>query len=96
MEKIANRIDRGFNIEVRVEPASQRDGDISTAEDIRYAEIIESAAPTLQFLKREGIPILSLPEAQGETDIDVTDTGEEEGGKRNTRRKAGKKKQRVN
>jgi len=91
MQKIANRIDRGFNIEVRVEPASQADADAATPDDIRYAEIIKSAAPTLQFLKREGDPILSLPEAQDEADTDAKHTEKDEGEKE-TRRRAGKKK----
>jgi len=63
LSKIANRVDRGFNIEVRVEPPNQDGGSESDAQDeLKYGEMVESAAPTLQFLKREGRPILSLPE----------------------------------
>jgi hypothetical protein len=62
LSKIANRVDRGFNIEVRVEPPSQTDAEPDSQDDVKYAEMIKSAAPTLQFLKREGKPILSLPE----------------------------------
>jgi len=62
LRKIANRIDRGFNIEVRVEPPAKADGEATSPDDVNYAEMVESAAPNLQFLKREGKPILSLTE----------------------------------
>ena len=62
LRKIANRIDQGFNLEVRVAPPTQEGADSSAEEDAQYVEMIVSATPTLQFLKREGKPILSLPD----------------------------------
>ena len=64
LSKIANRVDSGFNIEVLVEPPSQPDAESESdsQDELKYAEMIEAAAPALQFLKREGKPILSLPE----------------------------------
>jgi hypothetical protein len=66
VKKIANRIDRGFNIEVRMtEPAE----DAAEAEEPQNAEKIKqhfarisAAAPNMQFLKLEGEPLLSLEE----------------------------------
>lgn len=61
--KLANRIDRGFNIEVRVESidSQQEDGPIDQA-TIDAVSLIRSAAANMQFLKLVGQPILSLPE----------------------------------
>jgi hypothetical protein len=64
LRKIANRIDQGFNIEVRVEPEIQTDEKIGVEDETRYEEMIIAAAPTLQFFKREGRPILSLPDEE--------------------------------
>jgi len=64
LRKIANRIDQGFNLEVRVAP--QKDEAEATAEETKYRDMIVNAAPTLQFFKREGNPILSLEEAKEE------------------------------
>ena len=71
LKKIANRIDRGFNIEVRMEEPLQPDGadDISTAEVkalSRSHERIREASETLQFLKLDGEPILRLFEGKNE------------------------------
>jgi hypothetical protein len=65
LRKIANRIDRGFNIEIRMTPT--REGDAPVNEDqANYEKIIADAEPSLQFLKREGRPILSLREKDNE------------------------------
>lgn len=67
LNKIANRIDRGFNFEVRVnEPESPETDDENenigeTTETAFYNEIT-SASKAMQFLKAEGNPILNLPE----------------------------------
>ena len=65
LKKIANRIDRGFNIEVRMQaPAPILGADPEPEEHGKsigslHAKI-QSAAQTMQFLKLEGPPILSL------------------------------------
>jgi hypothetical protein len=70
LKKIANRIDRGFNIEVRMEePAPLAESDKkSTAEVEALAshERIRAATGNLQFLKLEGEPILRLREGKDE------------------------------
>lgn len=65
LKKIANRIDRGFNIEVRMQaPPPVPDADPEPKEQGKslgslHARI-QAAAQTMQFLKLEGPPILSL------------------------------------
>ena len=71
LKKVANRIDRGFNIEVRMEdPVAPTEPDREmTAEQAALAKShaqIQAASGTLQFLKLEGAPILSLPEGKPE------------------------------
>lgn len=65
MSKIANRIDRGFNIEVRVPPqiaAPADDAPPHDPQDIQHIQSIREASETLEFIKLEGPPILKLPE----------------------------------
>lgn len=69
LNKIANRIDKGYNIEVRIEPigkAQEDDSEENLQQKNKHIEIIESAKKELQFFKQEGKPILSLPEPDGE------------------------------
>lgn len=62
LNKIANRIDNGFNFEVRVEPAkSEGTEDNEEQENTDIAAILE-ASKSLQFMKLDGKPILSLSE----------------------------------
>jgi len=67
LKRMAARIDRGFNVEVRmreIEEPIKADTDPSSLgeneESIRDFEIIQAAAKTLQFLKLDGQPILKL------------------------------------
>lgn len=64
MRKIAKRIDRGFNIEVRVEPLLPPEGEGEpSAEDVRNNELLDSilkARENMRYLRPEGEPILSL------------------------------------
>jgi len=65
LNKIANRIDKGFNLEVRVEPLAKNE--TPTQEDVeleKAIEIIRSATANMQFMKIEGQPILKLPEGK--------------------------------
>jgi hypothetical protein len=68
LNRIANRIDRGFNFEVRIEPlAGGKDIDKAKAEAVEKAvETIESASLNMQYMKLEGPPILALPEKAGQ------------------------------
>ncbi len=58
---IANRIDAGFNLEVRINPPAAADAKKETPE---YVETIRDASSSLQFMRLEGAPILSLPEPE--------------------------------
>ncbi len=67
LKKIANRVDRGFNIEVRMEEPEEPDDDEQAAPNDAQAQMyqrIQGAATGMQFLKLEGDPILSLAEAE--------------------------------
>ncbi len=63
LNQIANRIDRGYNIEVRVQelPTDAKEEEAAAVKEDVTA--IQAATKTLQFLKLEGDPILRLPEA---------------------------------
>ncbi len=64
---MANRVDRGFNIEIRVEPILvEKDEDQQENETIEDIQIILDAMDGLEFMKLEGEPILHLPESTGE------------------------------
>jgi hypothetical protein len=68
LNKLSNRIDSGFNIEVRMQaPGDLAEGDKENDETerklvIKHYKDISSVAKNLQFLKLEGDPILHLPE----------------------------------
>ncbi len=69
LNKIANRIDRGYNVEVRMEPLHSYDeenneehADTASSDEQKYLEIISKCAPSLQFMHLDGDPILKLPE----------------------------------
>lgn len=71
LKKVANRIDRGFNIEVRMEePRQPADADEEVTAEVKALsqnhEKIREASATLQFLKLEGEPILRLAEGKSE------------------------------
>jgi hypothetical protein len=68
LNKLSNRVDCGFNFEVRMQAPDQIEDD-NQKEDQAMQELerkcyddISSAAKNLQFLKLEGDPILHLPE----------------------------------
>ncbi len=65
LKKLANRIDKGFNVEVRVEPLDKVEPESEENIKIREAtNIIQTATKNMQFLKAEGSPILKLPESK--------------------------------
>jgi hypothetical protein len=63
LNKISNRIDQGFNFEVRanIQTPSENTADKDSPELKQYNEIL-SASESMQFLKLDGAPILTLPE----------------------------------
>ena len=68
LNKIANRIDRGYNIEVRVEPLKEVPKDNEPAkETAKNIQAIQAASKNMQFMKLEGKPILQLPESVEKT-----------------------------
>lgn len=74
LNKIANRIDRGFNIEIKVGPL-QNTGQEGTegssiTERNKKLESIKLIAKHLGFLKPAGDSILSLPESSSESETD--------------------------
>lgn len=74
LNAIANRIDRGYNIDVRAEPeereASDDEGDEAPTEGADGAALrrIVEISPKLRFINRSGEPILSLPEPTNEVE----------------------------
>ena len=59
LRRIAERVDRGYNIEVRVAP--QKIGQETTGDDnAAKIERIQAATKNMQFIKQEGAPILRL------------------------------------
>jgi hypothetical protein len=65
LNKLANRIDHGFNIEVRVAPPSAvKDGEKHDTELEKAFAVIQAATVNMQFMKLEGQPILRLPEGK--------------------------------
>lgn len=66
LNRIATRIDQGFNIEVRVGPVPDEkdEGKKASAKDLQqYIAIIQGAREGLQFLKLKGDSILHLPDS---------------------------------
>ena len=64
MNKIANRIDHGFNFEVRVEPPTAGQLEAKDESLQKSVEMIQAASANMQFLKLEGQPVLRLPEGE--------------------------------
>jgi len=78
MRNIAARIDRGFNVEVRMTPSAKATEDADSQSNAKYEQIVSDLAPALQFLKREGPPILSLPERPENDATEIEENVEEQ------------------
>ena len=69
LNSVANRIDRGYNIDVRATeqvPSDEEGGngsDSGDAGDAAALRLIIETSPGLRFIERTGEPILALPEA---------------------------------
>ncbi len=65
LNKLANRIDRGFNIELRVTPPEEQDeeneSEENNANQVAVQQIIESGSK-INHLEQSGEPVLFLPE----------------------------------
>ncbi len=63
LNRLANRVDRGYNFEVRVEPFRGNEQD-TNKEELKNVQIIQAAAKNMEFMKLEGQPILRLLEGK--------------------------------
>ncbi len=85
LRKLADRIDRGFNIEIRIEPLRENTTDDGASQDAEAAKIhaerraiIERAAKELEFCHRGGSPILQLEKSsKGEQAGEVSKSSDE-------------------
>lgn len=71
LRMMANRIDHGFNFDVRApEPETPKDDETGPADSSVAAatERIVAASPNLKYINRTGQAILSLPEAPSTAD----------------------------
>lgn len=77
---IANRIDRGYNIDVRVsEPDEVDEAEGGGDDDSAAIRTIVNASPNLKFINPSGHPMLSLPEGREKDDVAGGDPTIEEG-----------------
>jgi hypothetical protein len=68
LNRIANRIDRGYNIEVRVATVEPDGKSAQGKAGDEHIAAIRAATKNMQFMKLEGKPILQLPEASVKED----------------------------
>lgn len=72
LNKLANRIDNGFNVEIRVKPlpepeaADEEGKSKEEAEKERIIDSISTSAKNIEYIKTEGKAILKLPENKKE------------------------------
>jgi hypothetical protein len=78
LNKIANRIDSGYNIDVRTKPFSEEEEAKKkvTPQDKAYINTILSASKSFEFIKLEGRPILGLPESRPKRETKDDKTGD--------------------
>lgn len=72
LNKLANRIDKGFNVEIRVEPLPEPIEDEETSEEYqtqsKLINSIKSSAQNIEFIETGGESILELPERKNDTE----------------------------
>ena len=71
LNKIANRIDRGFTLEIRYEPPALQTGNDSSGNASPNAtafELLGKVVPKITFPESHGERVLSLPEAKERED----------------------------
>ncbi|MBF8265457.1 MAG: hypothetical protein HW384_1321 [Dehalococcoidia bacterium] len=68
LKAIATRIDKGYSVEVRVQPISEKqqasEKNDKVPKDTEHINTILGVSKNLEFLRLEGDPILTLPESQ--------------------------------
>lgn len=66
LNKLANRVDHGFNIEIRVEPLPQPEEGATASKEqqtqINLVKSIQQSSKNIQFIETNGESILELPE----------------------------------
>lgn len=77
LTSLANRIDAGFNIEVRAEPpeltAQEGEADEEAKAKAKYFAMIGEAQQSLKFMNETGAPILTLPDVKNILEEDVAE-----------------------
>jgi len=72
LNKIAKRIDKGYSVEVRVQPITEEEQATGkggkTCENAEHIQVILAASKNIEFLLMEGEPILTLPESPDNTE----------------------------
>lgn len=70
LNKLANRIDNGFNVEIRVEPLPKPKSDAQVSEqqqtEIDLVTSIQNSSKNIEFIETSGKSILELPEKKEE------------------------------
>lgn len=70
LNKLANRIDHGFNVEIRVEPLPQPAEGVTISKEqqtkINLVKSIQQSSKNIQFIETDGESILELPEGKTE------------------------------
>lgn len=68
LNKLANRIDKGFNVEIRVEPLQEPKEDEEISEEqqqkVNLVKSIQKSSRNIEFIETTGESILELPEKQ--------------------------------
>lgn len=74
LNSLANRIDRGYNIDVRASEQAVADDDEedqAASDDAEALRLIIEVSPNLRFIERAGEPILALPEGNVDPEDDT-------------------------
>jgi hypothetical protein len=88
LNAIANRIDQGYNLEVRAEPsapAQEGEGEEAASRRAHIEQIMHSALG-MQYLRPVGDPLLSLPELTQEETSDAPASKADEDGRRKSKK----------
>lgn len=82
LTKIAKRIDKGYGVEVRVQPLSDQEETAEeagkTSEKAEHIKAALASSKNIEFLSIEGDPILTLPESEDVTEKKDTEKKKEQ------------------
>lgn len=70
LKDIANRIDRGYNIDVRCNPPEQEEEEPEGEDGASPYRVIEGASKELKFMNLTGEPVLGLPDPKNDEEQD--------------------------